>query len=92
MLKILFALVGLQSAFAVEEWRNFSVPFPIWDAVPAAEGVWLATDGGVRYKSSTDDVVYTPANGLEASTFYGIVNTARGVFAVSEYGLIARMS
>lgn len=92
LLKILFALVGLQSAFAVEEWHNFSVPFPIWDAVPAAEGVWLATDGGMRYRDANNDVVYTPANGLEASAFYGVVNTPMGVFAVSEYGLIARLT
>ena len=92
LLNILVLFVCLQSAIAAEKWQNFSVPFSIRDVAATEDGVWLATDGGVRYKSSTDDVVYTPANGLEASTFYGIVNTARGVFAVSEYGLIARMS
>ncbi|MBR4784768.1 MAG: gliding motility-associated C-terminal domain-containing protein [Fibrobacter sp.] len=80
-------------AFAADAWHNYSVPFPIRDAVPADEdGVWLATEGGVRYRDSVNDYVFTPANGLEASNFYGIANTPIGVYAVSEYGLIARMN
>ena len=81
------------SAFAINEWQNYSVPFPIRDAAAADEdGVWLATDGGVRYKDSVNDFVFTPARGLEASSFYGVVNTPKGVFAVSEFGLIARLN
>lgn len=92
MLKILALFVCLQTAFAAEEWQNYSVPFPIWDAVATKDGVWFATNGGVRYKDGSNDMVYTPAKGLEASTFYGVVYAPKGVFAISEYGLIARLA
>ena len=93
LFKVLALLGGFLSAYAADVWQNFSVPYPIWDAAPADKGgVWLATDGGIRYKDDASDFVFTPANGLEASNFYGIVNTPMGVYAVSEYGLIARMN
>lgn len=92
LLKILLFLLGAQSAYAVEEWQNFSEPFPIRDAAAADQGVWLATDGGMRYKDNVDDIVYGPAKGLGASAFSGVVNTPKGVYAVSEYGLIARLN
>lgn len=92
LLKILLFLLGAQSAYAVEEWQNFSEPFPIRDAAATDQGVWLATDGGMRYKDNVDDIVYGPAKGLGASAFSGVVNTPKGVYAVSEYGLIARLN
>lgn len=93
LLSILSLLGGFLFAYAADTWQNFSVPFPIRDAAPADDdGVWLATEGGVRYRDSVNDYVFTPANGLEASNFYGVINTPMGVYAVSEYGLIARMN
>ncbi len=92
LFKVLALLGGFLSAYAADIWQNYSVPYPIWDAAPGDKGgVWLATGGGIRYQDDLNDIVFTPANGLEASTFYGIVNTPVGVFAVSEYGLIARL-
>ena len=90
-LTLLFVIIGLQPVFAIEEWQNFTEPFPIRDAAGTGIGVWLATDGGLRYRDADADYVYSPSKGLEASVFYGVVSTPYGVFAVSEFGLIARL-
>lgn len=88
---ILTFIVSLLPAFAVEGWQNFSVPFPIRDADATDDGVWLATEGGLRYKNAEADYVYSPANGLETAVFYGVICTPKGVYAISEYGMIARL-
>lgn len=88
---VLTIIACLVPAFAVEGWQNFVVPFPIRDADATEDGVWLATDGGLRYRTADADNVYSPANGLEDAVFHGVINTPKGVFAVSEFGMIARL-
>ena len=88
-LAILAFLGGLASSFAYDEWRGFSEPFPIRDAIRMGDSIMLATDGGMRLKGHTTDVLYTPDKGLEASVFYGVAKVEDSLYAVSEYGLIA---
>lgn len=53
----------------------------------------MATDGGMRFRTPDMDVVYTAANGLETSNFSAVVVTENGgVYAVSQYGLIANLN
>ncbi len=85
---ILFAVLLVSNAVAREEWRVFSDPFPIRDAISFSEGVLLATDGGIRYRTPKGDYVFHSENGLETSSFYSIVSSDLGVFAVSEFGQV----
>ena len=79
-------------AFAVDRWGAFSDPFPINDAVAYGDdGVMLATGGGIRYRTRVGDVVYHSEHGLETSNFYSVVASEQGLFAVSEYGMIANL-
>ena len=74
---------------AYDKWGAFSDPFPIHDVTPFANGVLLATDGGLRFRSIYENVVYHSEHGLETSRFYSVVSSNNAVYAVSEYGLIA---
>lgn len=78
-------------AFAFDEWQGFSLPFPIRAAARVDNTLILATDGGMRVKSDDVDMVYSSEKGLETSVFYGVVTAKDGVFAVSEFGLVARL-
>lgn len=84
-------LVLAVSSFAVDSWRNFSIPYPIHDATPFGSGILLATDGGIRYRTPDGDYVFHSEHGLETSAFYLVTNSHLGTFAVSEYGLIAAL-
>ena len=87
----ILAFIGcLVPAFAHEEWQGFSEPFPIRDALRFDDNLMLATDGGMRLKGPELDVLYTSEKGLETSTFYGVAMSRGVIFAVSEYGLVAR--
>lgn len=79
-------------AIAAGDWRTFSHPFPIRGAVAHGDGVLLATDGGIRYRTMDGDFVFHSEDGLETSSFYAVAKSSLGVFAVSEYGLIATMT
>lgn len=74
---------------AYDKWGAFSDPFPIHDVTPFANGVLLATDGGLRFRSIYENVVYHSEHGLETSRFYSVVSSNNAVYAVSEYGLVA---
>ena len=80
-------------ASATEKWGAFSDPFPIRDvAIFGDDAIVLATDGGVRYRSLTDDYVYHSEEGLETSRFYAVASSPdQGIFAISEYGLVASL-
>ena len=80
------------SALAYDEWQGFAEPFPIRDAVIVDGALMLATDGGMRYKGPQGDVLFTSEKGLETSVFYGVEKVAGGVYAISEYGLVARFT
>lgn len=76
-------------AGAVDKWGAFSDPFPIHDVTAFANGVLLATDGGLRFRSMNENVVYHSEHGLETSRFYSVVSSDNAAYAISEYGLIA---
>ena len=89
-LAILVVLGCLIPVFANEEWRGFSEPFPIRDAVRFGDDLMLATDGGMRQKGPEVDELYTSSKGLETTAFYGVTEVQDSLYAISEYGLIAR--
>ena len=89
--KSLFLCLLLLTAYvgAYDKWGAFSDPFPIRDATSFGRGLLVASDGGLRYRSVYDNVVYHSEHGLETSKFYSVVSSSEyGAFAVSEYGLV----
>lgn len=52
----------------------------------------MATDGGIRYRTETGDFIFHSEQGLETTSFYAVVSSGLGVFAVSEYGLVAALA
>lgn len=77
------------SAFAADSWRNFGRPYPVRSIMPYGDGVLLATASGVRYVTPDLDVLFSTVTGMETSSFYALAQCDAGIFAVSEYGLIA---
>ena len=91
-LVILIVALLTPCLFARDGWANFSTPFPIHSAELYGDGVFLATDGGVRYRTVDDDILYLSVNGLETSSFYAVAKSSEHLYAVSRYGLIAQMN
>ena len=90
---LLSLLLGMVSpALAYDEWQGFAEPFPIRDAVLMDGALMLATDGGMRYKGPQGDILFTSEKGLETSVFYGVTRAEGGLYAISEYGLVARFT
>lgn len=89
---IIIAALSLSTVFAADEWMNFAEPAPIYSVIPYQSGVLMGTAGGLRYWSPERDVMFTSKDGLETSSIYGVASSPAGVFAVSEYGMIARMN
>lgn len=89
-LLILGLLLWAVCANASDKWGAFSDPFPIHDAASFGDyGVILATDGGLRFRNPREDIICHSEHGLETSRFHSVVSSERGVYAVSEYGLVA---
>ena len=84
------ALLALP-CFAGDGWKVFSRPFPIYSVAPYADGVVYGSAGGVRIKTNSFDKVYMANHGLETSNFRAVVTSSKGVYAISEYGLIASL-
>lgn len=82
-------LFSVVSSFAADAWKTFSSPYPIYSAIKYADGFIYASVGGIRVKTLAYDKVYTANNGLETSHFRAIASGPLGIFAVSEYGMIA---
>lgn len=80
------------AAFSAKEWQSFSHPFPVRSVIPYDEGILLATDGGIRYRTSYGDFIYHSDNGLETSAYRALAASAAGTFAASENGLIAKIN
>ena len=90
-LLVIFALMEfLVCAYANEEWKGFSVPFPIRDVARDGDNLVLATDGGIRFKGPDIDEVHTSESGLETSVFYAVIVVNGKLYAISENGLVAR--
>ena len=77
------------SAFAADAWKVCGRPYPVRSIIPYGDGVLLATASGVRYVTPELDVLFSTVSGLETSSFYALALCDAGIFAVSEYGLIA---
>ena len=95
-MKLLFKLICIFSfvttAFAVDEWINFSSPFPVKSAIPYGDGLLMATGGGIRYRTNTADDIYTTSNGLgDKSVSAVVISDSLGAFAVSDNGIISTM-
>ena len=88
-INLICILTIVTTSFAVDEWLNFSSPFPIKDAVPLGDGLLMATGGGVRYKTSTGDDLYTTSRGLGDQSISSVATSDRGIYAVSDYGYIS---
>jgi hypothetical protein len=83
-------LLGLPS-FAAEGWTTYSEPFPVHSAIPYRDGLILATDGGIRVMLKFVDKAYASADGLGGARFYTVIKDGEDVYAVSEYGVIAKL-
>lgn len=89
--KLICILFMVSTAFAVDQWINYSNPFPIKAALPYGDGLLLSTAGGIRYRTNTADDLYTTVNGLAAPSISAVVISDLGTFAVSDNGIISTM-
>ncbi|MCQ2097713.1 MAG: hypothetical protein MJY87_07200 [Fibrobacter sp.] len=81
-----FVMLALSVSLGADRWQVFSKPLPIHGAAPfGTDGVLLATEGGVRYRTLNGDHVFHSNDGLESSVIYGIVDR----FAVSREGIVS---
>ena len=88
-INLICILTIVTTSFAADEWLNFSSPFPIKAAVPYGDGLLLATDGGIRYRTNTADDMYTTSNGLGDQLISGVVVAENlGIFAISDNGVV----
>ncbi len=87
--RLFFALLLLASAVLADEWKVFSQPSPVYSVVPYDSGYVLATGGGVQFSTPRIKRLWTSADGLGATAFYGVAQTDSQIYAVSEYGLVA---
>ena len=92
IIAILFSLAVY--AFAEDGWNAYCDPYPIHDVVAYGDdGILLATEGGIRFRTVDGDFVFHSGHGLETSSFYSIVSSKDlGTFAISEFGLIAAIN
>ncbi len=92
LLKLICIFSFVTSAFAVDEWINFSSPFPVKSAIPYGDGLLMATGGGIRYRTNTADDMYTTSNGLgDQSISAVVISDSLGAFAVSDNGIVSAM-
>lgn len=87
---ITILFLALSVSFGADKWQVFSSPLPIYGAIPfGSDGVMLATEGGIRYRTLKDDFVFHSDNGLESSCIYAMLHSDMGYFAVSQEGIIS---
>jgi len=82
----------VSAAFSADECQSFSNPFPVRSVIAYDNGILLATDGGIRYRTIDGDFIHHSENGLETSSYYALAASKVGTFAASEYGLIASIN
>jgi hypothetical protein len=85
-------LVSLFTGLWSGEWKAWSNTSNIHDAVLTKNGIWLATDGGMRYIGNTlngVEKVYNAASGLAITSQYGCVWTGETILSVSKEGMIS---
>ena len=87
--RFLIALLLLASVVMADEWKVFSRPSPVYSAIPYESGYVFATGGGIQFSTPKVRKLFTSADGLGATSFYGVAQTESKIYGVSEYGLIA---
>ena len=92
LLNLIFILALITSTFAADQWFNYSYPFPVREAVPYGDGFFMATAGGVRFKTATNDAMYMTSKGLGDQSVSAVAFSDLGFFALSDNGVVARMS
>ena len=88
MSRLFFILSLLAVAVLADEWKVFSSPSPVYSAIPYESGYVLATGGGIQFSTPKTKKLFTSADGLGATAFYGVAQTESKVYGVSEYGLV----
>ena len=89
VLRIIFVLLFMAGVSLADEWKVFSRPSPVYAAIPYESGYVLATAGGIQFSTPKINKLYTSADGLGATSFYGVAQTDSKVYGISEYGLVA---
>jgi hypothetical protein len=87
--RFLIALLLWASVAMADEWKVFSRPSPVYSAIPYESGYVFATGGGIQFSTPKTKKLFTSADGLGATSFYGVAQTESKIYGVSEYGLIA---
>ena len=89
LVKYAITLVILFSGLAfADEWKVFSIPSPVHSSISYDSGTVYATEGGIQFVTPRVNKVWTAADGLGATSFYGVAQTDSKIYGVSEYGLI----
>lgn len=85
-------LLGAPFSFGLD-WKAYSAPYPIHDAVASPSGLWLATGGGLRFLDENGQgFVRNAADGMEETPQLAVVRTKSGsIFSVSASGIIAQV-
>ena len=83
-----FVLLFLAGTILADEWKVFSHPSPAYSAIPYESGYVLATGGGIQFSTPAINKLWTSADGLGATIFYGVAQTESKIYGVSEYGLV----
>lgn len=86
---ILLLLTLVAHSFAADMWRNFGRPYPVRSAIVYGDAALFATASGIRFITPEIDVLFSTVTGLETSSFYALTQCDDGIYAISEYGLIA---
>lgn len=89
---MILLLATFAGAVVLDDWKNFSDPFPIRSATAYGDAVLMATDGGIRIRSKHHNHVWSSTDGLETAAFYWVYASKEAVLAISEYGLVAALN
>ena len=87
--RLVFFLFFWASVSLADEWKVFSLPSPVYSAIPYESGYVLATGGGIQFSTTGIKRLYTSADGLGATVFYAVAQTPQKIYGISEYGLIS---
>ena len=82
---LFFLIAGILHA---DEWKVFSIPSPVYSSISFDSGTVYATGGGIQFVTPKLNRVWTAADGLGATSFYAVAQTALKIYGVSEYGLV----
>ena len=75
-MKYAIALVILFSGLVfADEWKVFSIPSPVYSSISYDSGTVYATEGGIQFVTPRVNKVWTAADGLGATSFYGVAQT-----------------